>query len=169
MGNFVVFIWSTQVFIWSTLYFLHGQLCTFYMVNLSFYTVNFYFFIWSSWLFIWLTFYFLYGQVNFLYGQLFIWSTFLLFISVWVKCRLQTDGKVQTKGKMQTEDRRSGVKCSLGSWRINHLSLQYWPDHEAQERSVEHLEASDTKHHSKITFTFATQNKGMRTRFLLSK
>lgn len=156
MGNFVVFIWSTQVFIWSTLYFLHGRLeflygqfLLFYMVQLTFYMVNFLLFIWSS--------------------QLFIWSTFLLFISVWVKRRLQTNGKVQTKAKMQTEDRRSGVKCRLGSWRINHLSLQYWPDHEAQEWSVEHLEASDTKHHSKITFTFATQNKGMRTRFLLSK
>ena len=61
-----------------------------------------------------------YGQVDFLYGQLF---TFYI-----GRCktktadfRLQTGGKVQTEGKMQTEDCRSGVKCILGSKRINRL------------------------------------------------
>ena len=132
---------------------------TFYMVNSSFYMVNFYF---------------LYGQVNFLYGQLFtfiwssrlfIWSTFYyLYRSVWnAACRLQTGGK------MQTEDCRSGVKCRLGSWRINRLWLRYRADCEAQERTVECLEAFDTKHHSKVTLIFAAQNKGTRNRFLLSK
>ena len=72
-----------------------------------------------------------------------------------VDFRLQTGGKVQTEGKMQTEDCRSGVKRRLGSKRINCLWPRYRPDLEAQERSVERLEANDTKHHSKITPTFA--------------
>ena len=72
-----------------------------------------------------------------------------------VDFRLQTGGKVQTEGKMQTEDCRSGVKRRLGSKRINCLWPRYRPDREAQERSVERLEANDTKHHSKITPTFA--------------
>ena len=44
---------------------------------------------------------------------------------------------------MQTEECRPGVKCRLGSKRINPLWLQYQPDREAQERSVERLEACD--------------------------
>ena len=72
-----------------------------------------------------------------------------------VDFRLQTGGKVQTEGKMQTEDCRSGVKRRLGSKRINCLWPRYRPDREAKERSVERLEANDTKHHSKITPTFA--------------
>ena len=74
--------------------------------------------------------------VNFL---LFIWSTQLFIWSVW-KCRLQTGGK------MQNENCRSGVKCRLGSWRINRLWSQYRPNREAQERSVKRLEASNTEH-----------------------
>ena len=106
---------------------------------------------------------FLYGQLEFLYGQLFTFYmvSFLLFISVCVKRGL--------KGKMQTDDCRLGVKCRIGFWRINCLWPRYRPDREAQERSVECLEASDTKHHSKITPTFAAQNKGTRNRCLLSK
>ena len=59
-----------------------------------------------------------------------------------VDFRLQTGGKVQTEGKMQTEDCRSGVKSRLGSKRINCLWPRYRPDREAQERSVERLEAN---------------------------
>ena len=128
----------------NPVYFLYGQLCTFCMVRSTFYTVNFLVFIWPTRVFIWSTFYFL-------------------------KRRLQTGGKVQTEGKMQTEDYRPGVKGRFGSWRINRLWPRYRPDREAQERIVECLEASDIKHHSKITLTFAAQNKGMRNRYLFSK
>ena len=160
----LLFIWSTRLCIRSTLYFLYGQLkffiwptFTFYMVKSSFYTVNYLLFIWSTRVFKWSTFYFLCGQ-----------STFhmvndLLFISVCAKRRLHTGAKVQT------EDCRSGVKCKLGSWRIDRLWPRYRPDREAQERSVERIEASDTKHHSKITLTFAAQDNGMTNRFLLAK
>ena len=44
----------------------------------------------------------------------FYMANILLSISIGVKFRLQTGGKVQTEGKMQTEDCRSGVKCRLG-------------------------------------------------------
>ena len=94
---------------------------------------------------------------------------------------LATIGSVSVKRRLQTTDYRTGLKCRLRvKCRLKtaeqgkmqtwfRLWLQYWPDCEAQERSVEHLEASDTKHHSKITLTFSAQNKGTRNRFLLSK
>ena len=167
----VVFLWPTY-FLYGQLHFVYGQLCTFYMVNSNFLYGQLLLFIWSSLVFIRLTIYFLYGQLEFLNGQLFtfyvvnrlfIWSTFLLFISVCAKRRLHTGAKVQT------EDCRSGVKCKLGSWRIDRLWPRYRPDREAQELSVERIEASDTKHHSKITLTFAAQDNGMTNRFLLAK
>ena len=48
--------------------------------------------------------------------------------------------------KLQTESCRSGVKCRLGSWRINRLWPRYRPNREVQERSVKRLEASNTEH-----------------------
>ena len=142
--QFTFYMINFVLFIWSTRVFIWSTF-TFYMVKSTFYMVNFLLFIWSSRLFIWSTFYYLYRSV---------WNA---------ACRLQTGGKTQT------EDCRSGVKCRLGSWRINRLWLRYRADCEAQERTVECLEAFDTKHHSKVTLIFAAQNKGTRNRFLLSK
>jgi len=34
-------------------------------------------------------------------------------IDWYIKCRLQTKGKMQARGKMQNEDRRLGVKCRI--------------------------------------------------------